>query len=189
MSRLQLKTPLSTLVAASLRAGDQVMLSGVIYAARDAAHKRFAAMLDKGEKLPLDLAGQVLYYCGPTPAKPGRAAGSAGPTTSGRMDRYTPRLLETAGLRAMIGKGPRSGEVVDAMKKHGCVYFAALGGGGALIGQTMKSSSIVCFEDLGPEAVYRFEVDNVPLIVAIDSKGNDLYRDGPAEYMKRGVPG
>jgi fumarate hydratase subunit beta len=184
MKRLILKTPLSALVAASLHAGDSVLLSGIVYAARDAAHRRFKEIIDKGGRLPVDLSGQVLYYCGPTPAKPGRAAGSAGPTTSGRMDRYTPLLLEAAGFRAMIGKGPRGGEVVDAMKKHGCVYFAALGGGGALIGQTVKSVRPVCFDDLGPEAVYRLEVENMPLIVAIDSKGNDLYKDGPADYKK-----
>jgi fumarate hydratase subunit beta len=185
MSQLLLNTPLSSLMAASLHAGDEVLLNGTVYTARDAAHRRFAELLDNGKKLPVDLSGQVIYYCGPAPAKPGRPIGSAGPTTSGRMDPYTPRLLDAAGVRAMIGKGARGGAVIEAMKKNGCVYFAALGGGGALIGKTVKSSHIVCFEDLGPEAVYRCEVENMPLVVAIDSKGNDLYKVGPAEYMKR----
>ena len=188
MNRIILKTPLSALVAASLHAGDGVLLTGTIYTARDAAHRRFKALLDKGDKLPVDFSGQVLYYCGPAPAKPGRPIGSAGPTTGGRMDPYTPQLLKVSGLRAMIGKGARGGAVIEALKKNGCVYFAALGGGGALIGKTVTSSRIVCFEDLGPEAVYRFEVENMPLIVAIDSKGNDLYDSGPAEYMKRNMP-
>jgi fumarate hydratase subunit beta len=184
MSQLLLKTPLSALMVASLHAGDEVLLSGIIYTARDAAHKRFMALIDKGGQLPVDLSGQVLYYCGPAPAKPGRPVGSAGPTTSGRMDIYTPGLLAATGLRAMIGKGTRSGAVIDAMKKHGCVYFAAAGGAGALIAQSVKSSAIVCFEDLGPEAVYRFEMEKMPLITAIDSKGNDLYEEGPAEFQK-----
>ena len=184
MSRLILKTPINGLVATSLHAGDKVLLSGIMYTARDAAHKRFIALIDKGDKLPVDLSGQVLYYCGPAPAKPGRPVGSAGPTTSGRMDIYTPQLLAATGLRAMIGKGPRNCAVIDTIKKYGCVYFAAVGGAGALIAQSVKSSAIVCFEDLGPEAVYRFEVEKMPLIVAVDSKGNDLYEEGPAEFRK-----
>jgi fumarate hydratase subunit beta len=184
MSRLLLKTPLSPLMTASLRAGDGVLLTGTVYTARDAAHKRFMALVEKGRPLPVDLSGQVLYYCGPTPAKPGRAAGSAGPTTAGRMDPYTPKLLKAAGIRALIGKGPRSGAAVEAMKEHGCVYLAAPGGCGALLGRTITSSRIVCFEDLGPEAVYCFEVESMPLIVAVDSRGNDLYGDGPSGYRK-----
>jgi fumarate hydratase subunit beta len=184
MAQLQLKTPLSNLIVASLHAGDTVLLSGVIYTARDAAHKRFMEYLEKGKELPVDLAGQVLYYCGPTPAKPGRPVGSAGPTTSGRMDVHTPKLLAAARIRGMIGKGGRSAAVIDAMKKYGCAYFAATGGAGALIARSVKSSNVVCFEELGPEAVYRLEVENMPLVVAIDSKGNDLYKDGPAEYRK-----
>jgi fumarate hydratase subunit beta len=183
-NQLILKTPLSALVAASLHAGDCVLLTGTVYAARDAAHRRFKALIEKGDKLPVDFSGQVLYYCGPTPAKPGRPTGSAGPTTSGRMDVYTPQLLEAFSLRAMIGKGARSGAVIDAMKKHGSVYLAAVGGAGALIARTVKSSKTVCFEDLGPEAVFCMEVEDMPLIVAIDSKGNDLYKDGPANYKR-----
>jgi fumarate hydratase subunit beta len=184
MSQLLLTTPLGASMAASLHAGDEVLLSGIIYTARDAAHKRFMALIEKGEKLPVDLSGQVLYYCGPAPAKPGRPVGSAGPTTGARMDVYTPGLLAATGLRAMIGKGDRGGAVIDAMKKNGCVYFAATGGAGALIAQSVKSSTIVCFEDLGPEAVYRFEVEKMPLLTAIDSKGNDMYKEGPAEFQK-----
>jgi fumarate hydratase subunit beta len=184
MSQLMLTTPLSGLIASSLHSGDQVMLSGVIYTARDAAHKRFMEFIDRGGKLPVDFSGQVLYYCGPTPAKPGRFSGSAGPTTSARIDVYTPKLLGATGLRAMIGKGERSGAVIEAMIKYGCVYFATTGGAGALIAKSIKSSAVVCFEDLGPEAVFRLEVQNMPLIVAIDSKGNDLYKNGPAEFKK-----
>ena len=160
------------------------MLSGVIYTARDAAHKRFMAFIDRGDTLPVDLSGQVLYYCGPTPVKPSAAASSAGPTTSSRMDAYTPRFLEATGLRGMIGKGERSAAVIEAIKKYRCVYFAATGGTGAIIAKSIKSSAVVCFEDLGPEAVYRFEVENMLLIVAIDGKGNSLYNDGPASYKR-----
>ncbi len=181
MSKIILTTPMSGLIVSSLHTGDEVLLSGIIYTARDAAHKRFMALIDKGENLPVDLSGQVLYYCGPTPAKPGRPVGSAGPTTSSRMDAYTPGLLEATGLRAMIGKGGRNDAVIDAMIKYGCAYFAATGGAGALIAKSIRSSAVVCFQDLGPEAVHRFEVENMPLIVAIDSKGNNLYQDGPAK--------
>jgi fumarate hydratase subunit beta len=181
---LCLKTPLSGLVTASLHAGDEVLLSGTVYTARDTAHARFMEMLDKVAKLPVDLSGQVLYYCGPSPARPGRPIGSAGPTTSGRMDRYVPRLCATAGLRAMVGKGPRGPEVVEAVKKHCCVYMAAVGGAGALIAGKVKFAETVCFEDLGPEAVYRLEVEAMPLIVAIDSRGNDLFRTAPAEFRR-----
>jgi fumarate hydratase subunit beta len=184
MSDLKIKTPINERIAASLHAGSEVLLSGVLFTARDAAHKRFMALIEKGEKLPVALSGQVLYYCGPTPAKPGRPAGSAGPTTSSRMDAFTPKFLEATGLSGMIGKGERSAAVIDAIKKHGCVYFAATGGAGALIAKSIKSSTVVCFDDLGPEAVYRFEVEDMPLIVAIDSKGNSLYKDGPASYKR-----
>ena len=158
MSQLVLTVPLSGLIASSLHSGDVALLSGVIYTARDAAHKRFMEFIDRGEKLPVDFSGQVLYYCGPTPAKPGRSSGSAGPTTSARIDVYTPKLLGATGLRAMIGKGERSSAVIDAMIKYGCVYFAATGGTGALIAKSIRSSAVVCFEDLGPEAVFRLEV-------------------------------
>ena len=182
MSHLILNAPFSNILIASLKAGDEVLLSGVIYTARDAAHKRLIALIDNGDNLPVDLQGQVLYYCGPTPAKPGRPIGSAGPTTSSRMDRYTPRLLAATGLKGMIGKGERSLEVIEAMKKHRAVYFAATGGAGALIGKTIISSRVVCYEDLGPEAVYQLEVRNLPLIVAIDCRGNDLYKEGPSQF-------
>lgn len=182
MSNLVVTTPLSDIIIGSLKFGDEVLLRGIVYTARDAAHKRLMALIEKGEKLPVDLAGQVLYYCGPTPAKPGRPIGSAGPTTSSRMDRYTPRLLAATGLKGMIGKGERSAEVVEALKTYGAVYFAATGGAGALIGKTVVSSSVVCYEDLGPEAIYRLEVKNVPLVVAIDAKGNDLYKRGPEAF-------
>jgi fumarate hydratase subunit beta len=179
---IKIQTPLSNSTITSLHAGDEVLLSGVIYTARDAAHKRFIALLDKGDKLPVDLSGQVLYYCGPAPARPGRPIGSAGPTTSGRMDIYTPALLMKTGLKGMIGKGERSRAVIDAMVQTQSVYFAATGGAGALIAKSIIASSIVCYEDLGPEAVYRLEVQNLPLVVAIDSKGNDLYTEGPRHY-------
>lgn len=185
MKRHSLSTPLSDAAVSSLSAGDSVLLSGLIFTARDAAHKRLMALIEKGEKLPLDLHGQVIYYCGPTPAKPGRIIGSAGPTTSVRMDSYTPELLKTTGLKAMIGKGNRSPAVVESMVKNNSVYFAAVGGCGALIGKAVVASSVVCYEDLGPEAVYRLEVRNMPLIVAIDSRGNNLYKLGPEEYGKK----
>jgi fumarate hydratase subunit beta len=184
MSHILLTTPISDIMAGSLHSGDEVLLSGVIYTGRDAAHKRLMALIEKGDTLPVDLQGQVLYYCGPTPAKPGRPIGSAGPTTSSRMDRYTPRLLAATGLKGMIGKGERSGEVIEAMKKHGAVYFAATGGAGALIGKTVIASSVVCYEDLGPEAIYKLEVKNLPLIVAIDARGNDLFKDGPMKFKR-----
>jgi fumarate hydratase subunit beta len=179
-----LKTPLEKSIIESLHAGDEVLLNGIIYTARDAAHQRFMVLIDKGERLPVDLSGQVLYYCGPAPARPGRPIGSAGPTTSGRMDRYTPRLLEATGIKGMIGKGGRSAEVVAAMQKFPSVYFAATGGAGALIARTVVSAEIACYGDLGPEAVFRLEVRGMPLIVAIDSRGNSLYEAGPAEYRR-----
>jgi fumarate hydratase subunit beta len=169
---------------ASLHAGDQVLLTGAVYTARDAAHKRFIALLDKGEPLPISLEGQILYYCGPTPAAPDAPAGSAGPTTASRMDKYTPMLLRETGLAAMIGKGARGEAVIDAIKERGAVYFAAVGGAGALISSRITSSKIICYEELGPEAVYKFEVEQMPLVVAVDSAGNDLYELGPKEYLK-----
>jgi fumarate hydratase subunit beta len=176
--------PLSPKDIASLRAGDEVLITGTIYTARDAAHKRLAGLLEKGKKLPVDLRGQILYYTGPTPRNPKTGRLSAGPTTSSRMDTYTPLLLAKTGLAAMIGKGNRSPAVVDAMKKHCAVYFAAGGGLGALIGKCIRKSVVVCYEDLGPEAIYRFEIENFPVIVAIDSKGRNLYLDGPKKYNK-----
>lgn len=160
--------------AARLRAGDRVLLSGTVYTARDAAHKRIFALLDEGKEPPFPLEGAVIYYAGPTPAQQGLAVGSCGPTTSGRMDPFAPRLLDL-GLRAMIGKGERSPEVVDAIKRNGAVYFAAVGGAGALIAQRVEDAQVIGFDDLGCESVKRMEVRDLPLTVAIDSQGNDLY--------------
>ncbi len=168
-------TPLDETAARGLRAGDTVLISGVIYTGRDAAHKKLLAMLDKGEALPMELKDQIIYFVGPCPAPPGRPIGSAGPTTSYRMDPYSPSLIARTGLRGMIGKGNRSAEVVDAMKKYGVVYFAATGGAGALIAQRIKKCELIAFPELGPEAVYRLEVEDFPSIVAIDSTGKSLY--------------
>ena len=161
--------------AAQLRAGDRVLLSGTVYTARDAAHKRLIAALDGGQELPFPLEGAVIYYAGPTPAQQGMAVGSCGPTTSGRMDPFAPRLLDL-GLRAMIGKGERSDAVVEAMVRNGAVYFAAVGGAGALIARCIRESQVIAFDDLGCESIKRMEVEDLPLTVAIDSRGNDLYR-------------
>ena len=185
MNQHLLTTPLTGALLAPLRAGDHVLLSGVIFTARDAAHKRLIGLLERGEELPVDLRGQVVYYCGPTPAKPGRVIGSAGPTTSSRMDVFTPKLLAATGLKAMIGKGDRGAAVVDAMKKYGCVYFAATGGAGALIAKSIRSASVCCYEELGPEAIYRLEVAAMPLVVAIDSLGNSLFKTGPEAYKRK----
>ncbi|MCQ2352730.1 MAG: Fe-S-containing hydro-lyase [Victivallaceae bacterium] len=168
--------PLSAETVKDLHAGDTVLLSGVIWTGRDAAHLRFVELLDSGKDLPVDLKDQVIYFVGPCPAPPGKVIGSAGPTTSGRMDRYSPRLIAQCGLRGMIGKGNRSAEVVSAMKQYGAVYFAATGGAGALIARCIKSCEVVAFPDLGPEAVHRLVVEDFPLIVAIDADGNSLYR-------------
>ncbi len=169
-----IKLPLKDADIADLKAGEQVFLSGVIYTGRDAAHKRITETLDKGEKLPIDISGQVIYYVGPTPARPGQVIGSAGPTTSSRMDLYTPRLLE-AGLKGMIGKGKRSPEVKEDIKKHRAVYFAASGGAGALLSKRIKKAEVVAYEDLGPEAIFRLEVEDFPVVVINDIYGNDLY--------------
>jgi fumarate hydratase subunit beta len=168
-------TQLTKEIVESLNAGDEVLLNGTIFTARDAAHKRLMALIDKSEKLPVDLRNQILYYTGPTPPKPGSIIGSAGPTTSSRMDSYTPKLIEATGMRGMIGKGNRSQAVVDAMISHGCAYFAAIGGAGALLSKCIKKAETVCYEDLGPEAIYRLEVENFPAIVAIDCRGNSLF--------------
>lgn len=171
-----ISTPFNEKTARSLKAGDAVRMSGVLYTGRDAAHKRFCDCIIRGETLPVSLQGQTIYYTGPAPAKPGAVIGSAGPTTSGRMDAYTPMLIEKAGLTGMIGKGNRGPEVVEAMKKHGCVYFAAVGGAGALLAHCIKKAEVVCWPGLGPEAVHKLEVENMPAIVAIDCDGNSLYR-------------
>ncbi len=180
---LLLKPPLATKDVEKLNAGDRVLITGHLYTARDAAHKRMVELLEKGEVLPFDPKGAVIYYVGPTPAPPGRPIGSAGPTTSGRMDVYAPRLME-AGIKAMIGKGARSPEVIEAMKRHKAVYLGATGGAGALISLKIKSSEIVAYEDLGPEAVRRLEVDRFPAIVVNDVNGRDLYSEGQSEYRR-----
>lgn len=180
---IRITAPFDEKVARSLKAGDSVLLSGTIIAARDAAHKLMVEALDKGEALPVDLTNQVVYYVGPAPAKPGQPIGSAGPTTSGRMDSYTPRLIEK-GLRGMIGKGNRSQAVVDAMKKHGVVYFAAVGGAGALIAKRVKEYNVLAYGELGPEAVASMTVEDFPLIVVMDSEGKDFYKVGQAPYIQ-----
>lgn len=165
----------------SLKAGDMLYISGTIYTARDAAHKRMCEMLEAGEPMPFDFTGQVVYYAGPCPAKPGQPIGSVGPTTGGRMDAYSPTLIEK-GLRVMIGKGSRSEEVIDALKKHTGVYFAAIGGAAALMAKCVKHAEVIAFDDLGTEAIRRLTVEELPVIVAIDSKGNDMYKTGVGKY-------
>jgi fumarate hydratase subunit beta len=180
---IRLKTPLSDADVEKLKAGDKVLLNGVIYTGRDAAHKRLFDLLREKKPLPVDLKGQVIYYVGPAPAKPGQVIGSAGPTTSGRMDAYSPRLMEV-GLKGMIGKGMRKKEVVEAMKKYKAVYFAATGGAGALLAKAIKKAQVVAYEDLGPEAINRLEVEDFPVIVVNDTKGNDLYEEGMRKYAR-----
>jgi len=181
---LKITTPLSDEVIARLKAGDKVRICGVLYAARDAAHKRMMALMDNHEELPVDLRGQIIYYVGPTPEKPGQVIGSAGPTTSSRMDPYTPRLLAEKGLKGTIGKGWRSPEVKEAMKAYRAVYFGAIGGAGALIARSIKKSDLVAYEDLGPEAIRRLEVEDFPAIVINDIYGGDLYEDGIKRYAR-----
>lgn len=169
-----LTPPFEEATARSLKAGDTVRLTGTMYTARDAAHKRLCALIEAGKPLPVDLNGQVLYFVGPTPAPPGRPVGSAGPTTSYRMDPYSPTLIAKAGLRGMIGKGNRGPAVIEAMKEYGCVYFAAVGGAGALLSTRIRKAEVVCYEDLGPEAIHRFEVEAFPVVVAIDAAGQSV---------------
>ena len=181
MKTLNIKSPLDEETIKNLKAGDQLFITGVIYTARDAAHKRLVEALDKGEKLPLDLTNQTIYYMGPSPARPGQVIGSAGPTTSGRMDSYAPRLM-AAGLKGMIGKGNRSQAVKDAMKKYKAVYFAAIGGAGALISKSIKKAEVIAYEELGAEAIRRLEVEDFPATVINDIYGGDLYQEGKARY-------
>ena len=183
MAAISIKAPLTTKDVENLHAGDNVLITGTLYAARDAAHKKLVELLDKGEKLPFDMEGAVIYYVGPTPAPPGKPIGSAGPTTSYRMDSYTPRLVEI-GMKGCIGKGERNEKVVEAMKKHKAVYFAALGGGAALIAQSIKKSEIIAFEELGAEALRKFEVVDFSCIVAQDCYGENMYRKGVEKYKK-----
>ena len=177
--------PLTDSDVEGLRAGDRVLITGVLYTARDAAHRRLIELIDRGEELPFDIKGQIIYYVGPTPAKPGHVIGSAGPTTSGRMDAYTPRLLEL-GLKATIGKGQRSQEVIEAMKRHKALYMAAVGGAAALIARSIKRVEIVAYEDLGPEAIRRLEVEDFPAIVVNDMYGGDLFKEGIEKYRREG---
>jgi fumarate hydratase subunit beta len=179
----KIKLPLTEETITELKTGDNVRLSGVLYVARDAAHKRMVEALEQGKPLPFDIRGQTIYYMGPAPAPPGRPIGSAGPTTSSRMDSYAPRLM-AGGLKGMIGKGVRSAEVKDAMKKYGAVYLAAIGGTGALIARTIIKSETIAYEELGPEAVLRLEVKDFPAIVINDVYGGDLYVEGKARYRK-----
>ena len=179
----KITTPLNEEKVIQLKAGDLVKITGHIYAARDAAHKRIFELIKKGQKLPIQIKGQIIFYAGPTPAKPGYPCGSVGPTTSYRMDPYTPSLLER-GLKGMIGKGFRSKEVIDSMKKNKTIYFAAIGGAAALIAKSVKKSEVIAYKDLGAEAIYRFYVEDFPAIVVIDSTGNNLYEIEPPKYAK-----
>lgn len=178
----RITTPLTAEKVKDLRAGDSVLISGTVYTARDAAHKRLVDLLDKGEKLPIDVEDAIIYYVGPTPTKPGNAFGSAGPTTSYRMDPYAPRLLDI-GLKGMIGKGLRSEEVIDAIKRNTGVYFAAIGGAAALIGKSVVEAELIAYEDLGAEAIRKLEVKDLPVVVVIDSEGNNLYQEGQQAYL------
>ena len=176
-----INTPLRSEVINDLKAGDRVLLNGIIYTGRDAAHKRLAELIEKGEGLPMDIKNQTIYYVGPCPAKPGQVIGSAGPTTSGRMDAYAPLLMEH-GLKGMIGKGLRGQAVVDSIIKNNAVYFAAIGGAGALLAEAIKEAEVIAFPDLGAEAIYKLRVENFPVTVIIDNKGNDLYKLGKEKY-------
>ncbi len=174
MKEIRIKTPLTGEEIEKLRVGDKVLVNGILYTARDAAHQRLKETMDQGDKLHIDLQGQVIYYTGPTPAPPGYPLGSCGPTTSSRMDSFTPLLLQQ-GLKGMIGKGDRSSEVIQSLKKHQAIYFIAIGGAGALLSKTVRQAEIVVYEDLGPEAIYRLRVVDFPVLVAIDSQGRNIY--------------
>ena len=179
----RITTPITEEISQYLHAGDYVYITGTVYVARDAAHKRMMDALDKGEELPFEIMDSAIYYMGPSPARKGQIIGSAGPTTASRMDKYAPRLLDL-GNKAMIGKGKRSEAVIEAIIRNRAVYFAAIGGAGALISKCIKKSELVCYEDLGAEAVRRLEVENFPVIVVIDSEGNNLYETAVREYCK-----
>ena len=180
---IKITAPLTRDAARKLKAGDSVLISGIIYTARDAAHKRLCELLERGEPLPFDLQNAVIYYAGPAPAKPGQVIGSAGPTTSYRMDAYSPLLIR-AGQTGMIGKGRRSASVIEAMKKEGAVYFGAIGGLGALLASRIKKAEVVCYEDLGAEAVRRLYVEDFPAVVIIDCEGGNLYETGRKAYLQ-----
>ncbi|PZT47367.1 fumarate hydratase [Helicobacter valdiviensis] len=185
MATVRITTPLTKEKVKELKAGDNVLITGTIIAARDAAHKKLVEALDRGEKLPVDFSNEIIYYLGPTPANPQKeqAVGAAGPTTSGRMDKYTPKMLEQ-GVSGMVGKGYRSAEVVESMKKNGVVYMVAIGGAGALISKSIKKYEVLAYPELGPEAVARLSVVDFPAIVAIDSLGNDFYKEGQEPYAE-----
>lgn len=176
-------TPLVDNIITNLKAGDLVSITGYIFTGRDAAHKRLIELIEKNKQLPIEIKGQIIYYVGPAPPKPGYVCGSAGPTSSYRMDPYTPPLLDL-GMKGMIGKGSRSEEVIESMKENKAVYFAAVGGAAALIARCIKKSEVIAYEDLGTEAIHRYYVKNFPTIVVIDSKGNNLYKTGPLKYLK-----
>lgn len=177
----RIATPLSDEIVKDLRVGDKVLISGILYTGRDAAHKRLFDLLQAGKELPIDLHGHVIYYVGPTPARPGQVIGSAGPTTSGRMDAYTPALI-ARGLKGMIGKGGRSRDVIEAIKAYKAIYFGAVGGAGAFLAKKIKKSEVVAYEDLGAEAIYRLEVEEFPVVVVNDIYGNDLYQEATRRY-------
>ncbi|HJN01888.1 MAG: Fe-S-containing hydro-lyase [Nitrospinota bacterium] len=180
---IKITTPLSDEVVDSLKSGDQVSIKGILYTARDAAHKRLIDLLDHRDELPFDIKGQIIYYVGPTPAKPGAIIGSAGPTTSYRMDPYAPRLMEV-GMKGMIGKGNRTQSVIDAMVKYKSIYFAAIGGAGALVARSIKKVEIIAYEDLGPEAIRKMEVEDFQAVVVNDTYGNDVYKEGMNKYKR-----
>lgn len=184
MAAIKLTTPLTQEVLRTLKAGDSCLISGVIYTARDAAHKRLCELLERGQPLPFDIQDAIVYFVGPSPAKPGQVIGSAGPTTSYRMDAYSPALIRQ-GLTGMIGKGKRSPEVIAAMKDHGAVYFGAIGGCGALLGHCIKEAEVIAYDDLGAEAVRRLVVEDLPVTVIIDAQGVNLYETGRAAYLAR----
>ena len=186
MDNVKINTPLTQEVARTLRAGDSCLISGVIYTARDAAHKRLCELVAAEKEMPLDIKDSIIYFVGPTPAKPGQAIGSAGPTTSYRMDAYSPTLIGL-GLTGMIGKGKRGPEVVNAMKEHGAVYFGAIGGCGALLSRCIKKAEVIAYDDLSAEAIRRLEVENFPAIVIIDSQGNNLYETGREAYLASNI--
>ena len=179
---IKVTAPMTREQARALKSGDSVLLSGVIYTARDAAHKRLCELVAAGKELPLDVKDSIIYFVGPTPAKPGQVIGSAGPTTSYRMDAYSPTMIEQ-GQTGMIGKGKRSPEVIAAMKEHGAVYFGAIGGCGALLSKCIKKAEVIAYDDLGAEAIRRLEVEDFPVIVIIDSEGNNLYETGRAAFL------
>lgn len=184
-SKTIINTPFTDDIISNLNAGDMVYISGIVYTARDAAHKRMCEYLDAGKEMPFDFEGATIYYAGPCPPKPGKPIGSVGPTTSGRMDLYSPRLIEQ-GLKVMIGKGFRSPEVIDSIVKHKGVYFAAIGGAAALMGKCVESAEVIAYDELGTEAVRRLVVKELPVIVAIDANGRNMYEEGRNKYKEQG---